>query len=1001
MTITTFSREAVKQFVHLRVLNFTPLSGRSLTQRNNMQRNRNSLLFHFSIFLLASFIVLPPRAVAQQKPPASELLPTGQAITPMAVPGAQFQTLKPGSGHKEVGYAVSNAVRPDGNTLLVLTSGYNQVYGSKGVRDAAASKEFVFVFDISSGAPKQLQALPVTKAFGGIVWNPNGTEFYVAGGVDDVVHVFAVTAKTWAESGTPIPLGHKVGLGLQVKPMAAGIGITADGTRLVIANYENDSVTIVDVAARKVAAELDLRPGKSNAAQAGVPGGEFPYGVAVHGNDRAYISSVRDRELIVVDLAATPRVAARIALHGQPNKMAFNHAQTRLYVAEDNSDTLAVVDEASNKVLGELGVTAPRAILAKLGGFKGSNPNSVTLAPDEKIAYVTLGGANAVAVVRLSAEGIPSEVEGLIPTAWYPNAVSLNRAGTILFVANGKSVTGPNPENCRKSATQDRDDAAKCRAANQYILQLIHGGLLTTRVPNAANLADLTTRVSENNRWPEIAVSTAASTQMNALRGKIHHVIYIIKENRSYDQVLGDLEKGNGDPKLAILPEPVSPNHHQLARQFITFDNLMASGEVSGDGWNWSTAARGTDALEKDVPNNYDAGGQLSYDYEGENRNLNVGIADMAARRKADPVTPADPDLLPGTADVIAPDGPGGPGEDGGAGYLWDSALRAGLSLRNYGFFLDMARYESSAATPGHMQGVRDAFTRGIVEAFPTKVALAPVTDLYFPPFDLTLPDYWRFKEWAREFDAYAASGKLPSLELVRLPHDHFGDFGTAIDGVNTVETEMADNDYAIGLIVQKIAASPFAKDTVIFIIEDDAQNGPDHMDAHRTVGLVAGAYVRQGAVVSTRYTTVNMLRTIEELLGMKPMGLNDAAAAPMADAFSGEYAEWSYAARVPAVLRTTKLPLPPASSAPPPSDFDARYSHPRYDAVWWEKHMRGQNFSVEDDLDTPRFNRALWLGLVGPGVPFPSHTTGIDLSRDREQLLEKYRAAQSNLPKN
>jgi hypothetical protein len=209
----------------------------------------------------------------------------------------------------------------------------------------------------------------------------------------------------------------------------------------------------------------------------------------------------------------------------------------------------------------------------------------------------------------------------------------------------------------------------------------------------------------------------------------------------------------------------------------------------------------------------------------------------------------------------------------------------------------------------------------------------------------------------------------------------------------------MADNDYAIGLVVAKVAASPFAKDTVIFTIEDDAQNGPDHMDAHRTVGLIAGAYVKQGVVVSRRYTTVNMLRTIEELLGMNPMGLNDAAAAPMADAFSADYLPWNYTVRVAEVLRTTKLPLPAtaAGGADDEARFDARYSRPRHDAAWWEKKMRGQDFSVEDDLDTAKFNRALWLGLVGPGISFPTRTTGIDLSEDRARLLAQYRASQKN----
>jgi DNA-binding beta-propeller fold protein YncE len=969
-----------------------------------VKRIRSKAIISMEIFLGAAIILCAALAIAQQKPTAPhtdftpEWLPTGQAITPSAAPGSKFQTLKPdlpGRKNRFADDAVSTAVSPDGNVLLVLTSGYYLWKNAAGHADQAASTEYVFVFDISQGAPRQVQTIPVARTYGGIIWNPNGLEFYVTGGPDDVVHSYGKFGNLWSEFGTPIPLGHAAGLGLQLKPMPAGVDVTSNGQRLVVANYENDSISVVDLGTRKNSGDLDLRPGKSDATKAGVPGGEFPYGVAVMGDDRAYVASVRDREIVVVNLNPKPAVAARIPLHGQPNKLTLNRKQTRLYISEDNADTLAVVDTSTNQIIGELGVTAPADTLAKLGGFKGSNPNHVALSPDERTAYVSLGGANAIAVVRLKDDGAPAEVSGLIPTGWYPNAVSLNRAGTMLYVANGKSSAGPNPDACRQSARHDRDALSECNAANQYILQLIHGGLLTAPVPAAASLPALTRRVSENNRWPEIMASNAASQKLAALQGKIHHVIYIIKENRSYDQVLGDLEKGNGDPHLATLPEPISPNHHQIARQFVALDNLMASGEVSGDGWNWSTSARGTDALEKDIRVNY-AGGALSYDEEGENRNLNVGIADLNARRAANPATPADADQLPGPADLLAPDGPGGPGENAGAGYLWDAALRAGLTIRNYGFYLDLARYEMPKTVPFYIAAPHDARALNQIVAFPTKAALAQVTDPYFPGFDLKLADYWRFKEWEHEFDDYVAKGNLPALEFIRLPHDHFGDFNDAIDGVNTVETEMADNDYAVGLLVQKIAASPFAKDTVVFTIEDDAQNGPDHMDAHRTVALVAGAYVKQGAVDSGRYTTVNMLRTIEVLLGMKPMGLNDAAAVPMADSFTPDYKPWTYTARVPQVLRTTQLPLPPAASASETRDpalaaFNARYTTALHDSKWWARHMRGQDFSVEDDLDTDRFNHALWLGLVGPGVKFPSHTTGVDLSQNRDQLLAKF----------
>jgi hypothetical protein len=289
---------------------------------------------------------------------------------------------------------------------------------------------------------------------------------------------------------------------------------------------------------------------------------------------------------------------------------------------------------------------------------------------------------------------------------------------------------------------------------------------------------------------------------------------------------------------------------------------------------------------------------------------------------------------------------------------------------------------------------MRDPHAQGVAVAFPAKPALVNRTDPYYTGFTLRLPDFWREKEWEREFDDYVAQNNLPSLEIIRLPNDHFGDFAGGMDGVNTVETQMGDNDYGLGRIVEKVANSPYVKDTVILSVEDDAQNGPDHVDAHRTVAYVAGAYVKQGAVVSTRYTTVSMLRTIEELLGTGRMGLNDAAAAPMADVFTMDYKAWSYAARVPAVLRTTKLPLPPAgSSSGEDAPADPAYTHPRHTVAWWAAHSRGQDFSVEDDLDTDRFNRALWLGLAPKGAPFPARpVTGADLREDREQLLENYR---------
>jgi len=227
--------------------------------------------------------------------------------------------------------------------------------------------------------------------------------------------------------------------------------------------------------------------------------------------------------------------------------------------------------------------------------------------------------------------------------------------------------------------------------------------------------------------------------------------------------------------------------------------------------------------------------------------------------------------------------------------------------------------------------------------------------------------------------------GNLPQLEFLRINHDHFGDFKEAIDGVNTVETMMADDDYALGLIAEKIARSPYAKDTLIFVVEDDAQNGPDHVDAHRSIAYVIGPYVKQGAVVSARYNTVSMLRTIEAVLGIRPMGLNDAVQQPMSQVFSTQQAHWDYTAHVPAILRTTQLPLPPDTEKKP-----AAWSTPRHDTAYWAEKTAGFDFSAEDKLDSAKFNLILWNGLKGEDQPYPSERDGRDLSKNRKQILQE-----------
>jgi hypothetical protein len=369
---------------------------------------------------------------------------------------------------------------------------------------------------------------------------------------------------------------------------------------------------------------------------------------------------------------------------------------------------------------------------------------------------------------------------------------------------------------------------------------------------------------------------------------------------------------------------------------------------------------------------NYGKGG-LTYDWEGTNRNINVGLATVADRQAAMPYTPGDPDLLPGAVDVSAPDAAG---TERGTGYLWDAALREGLAIRNYGAFCDLTRYFLPASDPAFVPRDKDPFAAGHRQAYPTKAALLANTDLYYRGYDNAYPDYWRYTEWKREFDGYVANGALPSLELVRLHHDHFGSFGAALAGLNTPLLQMADNDAAVGAVVAAVAASPYANSTLIFVIEDDAQDGPDHVDAHRSTAFVVGPYVKKGAVVSTPYNTVSMVRTIEEVLGLRPLGIYDGLAEPMADVFDVSMSPSAFAYDA---LKSDILSGTTVFARRDVTKMKAYFAALRrgHDAKYWEKAMQGQDFTVEDHLDVERFNRALWQGLMG-SIPYPAVRSGV-----------------------
>ncbi|MEH2413834.1 beta-propeller fold lactonase family protein [Nostoc sp.] len=958
------------------------------------------------------------------------LLPTGQIITPAAAPGSTFAPLGTGlrtDDNADAAEAVSTALSPDGKTLLVLTSGYNQNFNDENtgstftypVLDPLTGKpsgtttpkaEWVFVYDVTSGKLVKKQQINIPNTYNGLAWAKDGSRFFVSGGIDDRVYVYASNGSQYVPDAPFILLGHnsnqtapfpKYDGGLlkdtpakavSTGAVVAGIAVSQDGKTLVAANFENDSISIVDTPTRKVTKEIKFfRAGDKIAT------GEFPFDVAIKSTEKGqaakvFISSQRDNEVVAVEIASGK--ITRIPIGSQPNKVLLSADQNRLYVANGNDDSISVIDTNSNRVVQTISLSRPGE------KYKGANPNSLTLSPDGRTLYVTLGGENAIAVVELQS----GRVNGRIPTGWYPNSVSVSLDGQRLYVVNAKSNSGPNPSN---SPTTPAGQARNTNFKNDYTWALEKAGISIIPVPSSSTLATLSAQVDKNNGF----YNRRPDRTMRYLQGKIKHVIYIVKENRTYDQVLGDLPIGNGDPALTLFPYKISPNHHKLSLAFATFDNFYDSGESSGVGWSWSTFGRTTDYTEKSQSVLYGNAGfnGLTYDYEGTNRNISLGLPQTSSNNS--PINTRitgvlDPSggssILPGDRDVNAPEGDGDLGVNVIGGYLWDSALRAGKTVRNYGFFVDNGTpYITSQTDPTKRDPKNPAYIPISPTPYADKIPQAPVTksvlldktDPYFRSFDMNNPDIYLYNEWERDIN----QNGLPNLMLVRLAHDHFGSFGTALAGLNTPELQMADNDYAIGKLVEKISRMPEWKETAIFIIEDDSQNGPDHVDSHRSLAYVISPYTKRGVLVSTNYNTISILRTMEDLLNIGYLGITDANAEPMSDAFTREPNFEPYTAIVPGNLCAKPVDPKLVPACQDPNVENTAAMPILNDAKWWAAITKGFNFIGEDNLDAEEFNEILWAGIKGNNIPYPEKRNGKNLRQNRAQLLKDWQLSQTN----
>jgi YVTN family beta-propeller protein len=699
---------------------------------------------------------------------------------------------------------------PDGRLIAVSTSGW--------------SKPALSIFDTKT--LEIISRVEVEHTWLGLVWHPDGKRLFASGSSENLIYEFTFQNGRVTASGN-IPLGaperHPGRDVIENAGYVAGMAMTADGSRIYAAEIYGQRVRAIDVAQKKIVATAEL-PAE-------------PYTCVLSPDGQTLFVSVWGGARVLLLDAATLTTKGEIAVGEHPNAMTLTRDGSRLFVACANTNAIWAIDVAKK--------TATEQIAVALGteAPAGSTPNGLALSPDGRFLLVANADNNTVAMADVSKPGA-SSVLGWIPVGWYPTGVAFDRDGMRMFVLDGKGLTslanprGPQPGGLRIEA--------------QYSGAMFPGSISVIPTPNAATLARMTATVRELTPYSDatrLAPASAPAASPIPRRvgdtSPIKHVFYVIRENRTYDQVLGDLPRANGDPSLTLFGEDVTPNAHALAKTFTTFDNFYVDAEVSYDGHAFSTGAYATDFVEKMWPMNY-----------GRREGLYLSEGGYRMRNPF--------------GNIAAP----------AQGYLWDYAKRANVTYRSYGEFVGWERRggEVVASVPG----------------------LDGHVNPRFPPFDLTIPDMRRVEIWAEEFKQMDAAGTVPQLNIIRLGGDHTNG---ASPGALTPRAYVAENDLALGTLVETISHSSIWSSTAIFVLEDDAQNGPDHVDAHRSVLLAVSPFSRRAAVDSTLYTTCGVLRTMELILGLPPMSQYDAAATPMYHAFTNAptaTAVTHLAARVP-----------------------------------------------------------------------------------------------------
>lgn len=798
--------------------------------------------------------------------PAGTLLPSGWVLHPA---GRQIPT-----GDMPLAMTLS----PDGRHLLVSTGGYAPCQ--------------VLAIDTDNEQVQTTQTLDQT--WEGMAFGADGDTLYISGGGRGLLWRFHYDSRAGdLTRQEPLPVASVLGrLAPSSRTQPAGAG--ASWLAGPAAGSPADTLFILDDPQNTLYA-LDAATGKARTA---APTGDHPIALAVSpGGAEVWVTN-QGGSSVSAYKAGTLAKIADIPVGAQPVALLFSRDGRRLFVANSGSNTVSVIDTATRAVIETIRTSLfPQAPT-------GSTPDALALSPDGRRLFVTNADNNDVAVIDVGST-TPSRVLGFIPTGWYPTAVVVSADGRKLFVGCGKGLGSAPSAPLRGGGTildiynapgQSYGPRHDQRVTFDYISSLVRGTVSVIDMPDDAELARDTAVVVQGCPYRDSLLARTSSAPGHSVvpgvvgkKSPITHVVYIIKENRTYDQVFGDLPGGNGDPALTLFGEQVTPNHHALARQFVLMDNLYCNGEVSEDGHQWCNAAFCTDWTEKTYPGNY------------------------AGPSRGDP---------PGDDAVTASSG----------GYLWDNCARHGLTYRTYGEF---ANFVSNKDAPPTATSTSPGLRGHVSLAWELAARQGKNRD------------YQRVDAFIDELHAAEKNGDWPNFMVMSLGEDHTVGL---TPGRPTPWAAVGSNDLGLGKIVDAVSHSRFWPQTAIFVMEDDAQAGPDHVDAHRTVGLVVSPYVKRRSVDHTLYTTASFVRTMELLLGLPPMTQYDAGATPLFSAFAD------------------RPVLSPFSLLPAQVDLDAK--NPRHGPGALASAR--MDFSQYDRCNPDTLNRLLWRAVKGPSVPYP-----------------------------